>query len=132
MRFALLLSLSVLSAVPVRAWEAKASGVERRLKSAPTPAAARQKTKPGWARKISDPEAKVRWTETRAGKTYVFGVGLARGIDNAGLRLTAAQDRARASLLEADAASGTLEGSRILDWYLDKSGAMYALAVLIR
>jgi len=125
------LALVLLLSVPARAWEAKASGVEKRLSSRLTPAAARQRSKPGWARRIKAPDEKVRWTETYQGRTFVFGVGLARDIDNAGLRVTAAQDRARASLLEEGATEGKLEGSRILDWYLSRSGEMYALAVLI-
>jgi hypothetical protein len=131
MRLALILSV-LLPGIPARAWEAKAAGVESRLNAHPSPSAARQRSKPGWARKIKSPEQKVRWSETYKGKTYIFGVGLARDIENAGLRVTAAQDRARASLLEVDKTSGTLEGSQILDWYLNRSGDMYALAVLIR
>lgn len=131
MRFALIAVAVILSGVPARAWEAKASGVEKRLSRRPSPAGARQRSKPGWARKIDGPLDKVHWSESYRGKTYVFGVGLVRGIDNPGLRLIAAQDRARASLLETKS-SGTLEGSQILDWYLNRSGDMYALAFLIR
>jgi hypothetical protein len=131
MRLALL-AAALLLGTPARAWEAKASGVEKRLAAHPTPASARQRSKPAWARRIKAPEDQVRWTEAYRGKTYLFGVGLARGIDNAGLRVTAAQDRARAGLLEPGEKSGELEGSQILDWYLNRSGDMYALAVLIR
>lgn len=131
------LPLAVLSAAllcapaPVRAWEAKASKVAERLSRPRTPAAARQWRKPGWAKKIAAPEEKVFWSERLGGKTYVFGVGLVRGVDNPGLRASAAADRARASLLEGKE-SARLEGSEILDWYLDRAGDMYALAVLIR
>ncbi len=117
--------------VPARAWEAKASGVAERLSRPRTPADARQRKKPGWAKRVSAPEEKVFWSETFGGRTYSFGAGLARGIDNPGLRATAAGDRARASLLGAET-SGVLEGSEILDWYLDRRGDMYALAVLVR
>lgn len=61
----------------------------------------------------------------------MFGVGLARGVDNPALRASAAADRARASLLEVQGGA-SLEGSEILDWHLDRRGDMYALAVLIR
>ncbi|MBI2788927.1 MAG: hypothetical protein HYX59_09630 [Elusimicrobia bacterium] len=116
---------------PARAWEAKAAKVAERLSRPRTPAAARQWRKPGWARKIHAPEDRVFWTEAHGGKTFVFGVGLARGVDNPGLRATAAADRARASLLEGKEGA-LLEGSEILDWYLDRRGDMYALAVLTR
>ncbi|MDD5302274.1 MAG: hypothetical protein PHS14_04120 [Elusimicrobia bacterium] len=131
------LTIAVLAAVfliapaPSRAWEAKASKVAERLRSPRTPADARQRRKPGWAKKIRSPEDKVRWSVGHGGKTYLFGVGLVRGVDNPGLRVTAAEDRARACLLETKS-SGTLEGSQILDWYLNRRGDMYALAVLIR
>jgi hypothetical protein len=131
MKAALLAALFLLPPTAALAWEATAAGVEKRLLSRPSPAAARQKSKPRWARKIKAPEEKVSWTETYKGKTYLFGVGLVRNVDNPGLRVTAAQDRARASLLEGKE-SGELEGSRILDWYLTRAGDMYALAVLIR
>lgn len=133
MRALLLLVAAVLtiSSPPARAWEAKAKNVAERLSRPRTPAAARQWRKPGWARKIKAPEDKVFWTEAREGKTFVFGVGLVRGVDNPGLRASAAADRARASLLEGKEGA-LLEGSEILDWYLDRRGDMYALAVLIR
>lgn len=130
-------ALSLIAAVllglasPARAWEAKASKVAERLSRPRTPAAARQWRKPGWTKKIRAPEDKVFWSERLGGKTYVFGVGLVRGVDNPGLRASAAADRARASLLEGKE-SARLEGSEILDWYLDRRGDMYALAVLIR
>ena len=119
------------SAVPARAWEAKAKKVAERLSRPRTPAAARQWLKPGWAKKIKAPEDKVFWTESLGGKTFVFGVGLVRGVDNPGLRASAAADRARASLLEGKDGA-LLDGSEILDWYLDRRGDMYALAVLVR
>lgn len=133
MRAPLLLIAAVLllPAPPARAWEAKAAKVAERLSRPRTPEAARRWRKPGWARKIKAPEDKVFWTEAHGGKTFVFGVGLVRGVDNPGLRASAAADRARASLLEGKE-SALLEGSEILDWYLDRSGDMYALAVLIR
>jgi len=131
MRFPLALLLLVLISAPARAWEAKASKVEARLKSPRSPSAARYWRKPGWAKKISSPEDRISWTETHGGKTYVFGVGLVRGVQNAGLRATAAGDRARASLLEGKAGA-ELEGSEILDWYLDRRGGMHALAVIAR
>lgn len=123
--------LGAAAPMPARAWEAKASEVEARLKIPRSPSAARQKRKPGWAKKIHAPEDRVSWTESHEGKTYVFGVGLVSGVRNAALRATAAGDRARASLLEGKT-SAELEGSEILDWYLDRRGDMYALAVLGR
>lgn len=139
MRASLLLVAAVLlfSAPPARAWEAKAAKVAERLSRPRTPAAARQWRKPGWARKIKAPEDRVFWTEAHGGKTFVFGVGLVRGVDNPGLRASAAADRARASLAAekggASAGEGVpLEGSEILDWYLDRRGDMHALAVLVR
>lgn len=133
MRAPLLLVAAVLlcAPAPARAWEAKAGKVAERLSRPRTPAAARQWRKPGWAKKIHAPEDKVFWTETLGAKTFVFGVGLVRGVDNPGLRATAAADRARASLLEGKEGA-LLEGSEILDWYLDRRGDMYALAVLVR
>lgn len=133
MRASLLLVAAVLlfSAPPARAWEAKAGKVAERLSRPRNPAAARQWRKPGWAKKIKAPEDKVFWTEDRDGKTFVFGVGLVRGVDNPGLRASAAADRARASLLEGKEGA-LLEGSEILDWYLDRRGDMYALAVVVR
>ncbi len=135
MRTPLLLVAAVLSGAlapaPARAWEAKAGKVAERLSRPRTPAAARQWRKPGWARKIKAPEDKVFWTAAHGGKTFVFGVGLVRGVDNPGLRASAAADRARASLLEGKEGA-LLEGSEILDWYLDRRGDMYALAVLVR
>jgi hypothetical protein len=132
MRFALALAFVLICAsAPAFAWEAKAAKVAERLSRPRNPAAARQWRKPGWAKKIKAPEDRVFWTEAHGGKTYVFGVGLVRGVDNPGLRASAAADRARASLLEGKD-SAALEGSEILDWYLDRRGDMYALAVLIR
>jgi hypothetical protein len=140
----------ILLGVPARAWEAAASGVEERLSARPSPRDSLQLSKPGWARKIDRPEDKVHWAEGYRGKTYVFGVGLARAIDNPGLRLTLAEDRARASLVErvgevtTDTATlsdgrriiiktAVINGSRILDWYLERgTGDLYALAVLIQ
>lgn len=133
MRLPIVVLAAVLSfsPVPARAWEAKAAKVAERLSRPRTPAAARQRRKPGWARKIKAPEDKVFWTESLGGKTYVFGVGLVRGVDNPGLRASAVADRARASLLEGKEGA-LLEGAEILDWYLDRRGDMYALAVLVR
>ncbi|MDP3542132.1 MAG: hypothetical protein Q8T11_06630 [Elusimicrobiota bacterium] len=133
MAFALALAALVLlgAAGPARAWEAKASKVAERLSRPRTPATARQWKKPGWAKKIRSPEDKVFWSEKLGGKTHVFGVGLVRGVDNPGLRASAAADRARASLLEGKEGA-LLEGAEILDWYLDRRGDMYALAVLVR
>lgn len=131
MRLSLALLILAFSAAPARAWEARAAKVEARLKSPRSPSNARQWRKPGWAKKISSPEERVSWTEVHEGKTYVFGVGLVRGVKNAGLSAPAAADRARASLLEGKE-SGELEGAEILDWYLDRRGGMHALAVLTR
>ncbi len=131
MRVLLAVFAALCLCAPASAWEAKAAKVAARLSVPRTPAAARQWRKPGWAKKIRAPEEKVAWSESRGGKTYLFGVGLVRGVDNPALRATMAGDRARASLLE-DKASAALEGSEILDWYLDRRGDMYALAVLVR
>lgn len=131
MRFPLAVLLLILLSAPARAWEARASKVEARLKIPRSPSNARQWRKPGWAKKISSPEERVSWTEVHEGKTYVFGVGLVRGVRNAGLSASAAGDRARASLLEGKE-SAALEGAEILDWYLDRRGGMHALAVLTR
>ncbi|MBI3288441.1 MAG: hypothetical protein HYZ74_02855 [Elusimicrobia bacterium] len=135
---------------PARAWEARVANVESRLRQRRTSADARQWIKPGWAKKIKNSDEKVAWSETRAGKKYVFGVGLAQNIDNPALRLSIAEDRARASILSAvgtietstAAASGgkivvteslgTLTGAEVLDWYLNRAGDLYALAVLIQ
>lgn len=132
--------------VPAQAWEAKAKNVEARLKSHPHPMSAPQERKPGWAKKIVEPEQKVHWRERWKGKEYVFGVGLVRGIENSALRVTAAEDRARASLADALAAppqtkegiavmpekrvEGILLGSQILDWY-QSGDEFYALAVVL-
>jgi len=123
--------LLILSPAPVLAWEAKASKVASRLAAPRNPSAARYWRKPGWAKKISSPDERISWTENYQGATYVFGVGLVRGVQNAGLRLSAAEDRARASLLEGKEGAA-LEGAEILDWYLDRRGDMRALAVLKR
>lgn len=128
---ALIAVLLLVCAPPARAWEARAARVAERLSRPRVPPASRRWRKPGWAKKIKAPEDKVFWTESLGGKTYVFGVGLARGVDNPALRASAAADRARASLLEGRE-SAELEGSEILDWHLDRRGDMYALAVLIR
>ncbi|UPT73465.1 MAG: hypothetical protein M0D55_16570 [Elusimicrobiota bacterium] len=146
-RVLLALALFLAAAAPARAWEAKAKNVDARLKAHPHPMSAPQARKPGWARKIKDPAAKVHWTERWKGRDYVFGVGLVRGVENSALRVAAAEDRARASLADALAApvetregaapipekrvEGILLGSRILDWYADADGAMYALAVVL-
>lgn len=127
----LVAAVLLFAAPPARAWEAKAAKVAERLSRPRSPAAARQWRKPGWAKKMRAPEDKVFWTESLGAKTYVFGVGLVRGVDNPALRASAAADRARESLLEGKEGA-LLEGSEILDWYLDRRGNMYALAVLIR
>ncbi|MBI2386783.1 MAG: hypothetical protein HYV14_12310 [Elusimicrobia bacterium] len=133
MRFAPLAVALVLTCAtsPARAWEAKAGRVAERLSRPRVPPASPSWRKPGWAKKIRAPEDKVFWAEEHAGRTYVFGVGLVRGVDNPGLRASAAADRARASLLEGKEGA-LLEGSEILDWHLDRRGDLYALAVLIR
>ena len=134
------------SGVPASAWEAKAKNVEARLQSHPHPMTAPQLRKPGWARKIQRADKRVHWTQRYDGKLYLFGVGLVQGVDNAELRITAAEDRARASLADGLASPAptpgprpgetekrverVLLGSQILDWYLDGEGNMYALAVV--
>lgn len=139
-------AVSAAAPVPAQAWEAKAKNVDARLKSHPHPMSAPQPRKPAWAKKISEPEQKVHWREHWKGREYVFGVGLVRGIENSALRVSAAEDRARASLADALAAppatkeapavlperevKGILLGSQILDWYQD-GDEFYALAVVL-
>ena len=142
---ALIASLSL--SVPARAWEASADDADARLHSYPSFTRSHQNAMPGWARRIRAPEDKVHWSETRGGKTYVFGVGMARGVENPALRLGAAEDRARASIVDrvgevttstATSSGGAvirvktavLNGARIIDWFLGPSGDLYALAVL--
>ncbi|MCM2304415.1 MAG: hypothetical protein NDJ72_06910 [Elusimicrobia bacterium] len=119
------------SPLPARAWEAKAAKVAERLSRPRVPPSSPRWRKPGWAKKIKAPEDKVFWTESFGGRTYVFGVGLVRGVDNPALRASAAADRARESLLEGREGA-LLEGADILDWHLDRRGGLYALAVLVR
>ncbi len=145
--FLIALLAFLMPAVRARAWEASAAGVAERLRRAPSPSDSLQPAKPGWARLIDRPEERVHWAETHDGKTYVFGVGLARDIENPALRLASAEARARASLIEragevkTDVATlsdgqtitiktAVINGARVLDWYLDRSGDLYALAVL--
>ena len=123
--------MSALLPAPARAWEAKAAKVAERLSRPRVPPSSPRWRKPGWAKKIRAPEDKVFWTEAHAGRTYVFGVGLVRGVDNPALRASAAADRARESLLEGREGA-LLEGAEILDWHLDRRGGLYALAVLVR
>jgi hypothetical protein len=146
-RAPLIALLLLQSGVPASAWEAKAKDVEARLRSHPHPMTAPQLRKPGWARKIKRADSKVAWSERYGGREYLFGVGLVSGVDNAELRITAAEDRARASLADALASPARtgeppaaepekrveriVLGSQILDWYLDGRGDMYALAVVL-
>ena len=149
MRGILLLVLAALAVVPAGAWEARVSDVDRRLREVQSLSGlrdilrnARQQRKPGWARRIKRADQPVYWTESAGGKTYHFGVGMVRGVKDPGLRLSAAQDRARASLAHAlgsvAASSGTvsaeaeLSGSIPIDWYSDRTGALYALVVVVR
>jgi len=141
--FAALFSCSL-----ARAWEPRASEVEARLRSPRSFETARARTKPRWARRIGRPEEKVHWADSDGGKTYVFGVGLASGdIGSLALRVALAEDRARGSIVErvgeiqtstttlpdgrkVRIRTAVLNGSEIVDWYLDASGDLYALAVL--
>jgi hypothetical protein len=88
------------------AWDASAAGVaqrtqalERSRKAAKTPAdaladvlaRARQKRPPDWTKKSV-------WKEDYAGRSYAFGVGAVQGVRNRALRVSAAEDRARAAI----------------------------------
>lgn len=128
---ALALAAVLLLQAPARAWEAEAGKVEARLLARRSPSEAWQADKPGWARKIRWPEDRVRWSERHGWTKYTFGVGLVRGVANPALRAALAEDRARASLLEPNT-SAVVQGSQILDWYLDDRGGMHALAVIVR
>jgi hypothetical protein len=148
MRFLLAVIAVLFSFASALAWEPRASEVEARLRSARSFEPARAQTKPRWARRINRPEQKVHWADADGGKTYVFGVGLASGdIGSLALRIALAEDRARGSIVERvgevqistetlpdgrliKIRTAVLNGSEIVDWYLDASGDLYALAVL--
>jgi len=141
----------VVCATPARAWEAKAKDIEARLKSHPHPMVAPQGRKPGWVKKVSRPGAKSYWVERWNGKSYLFGVGDVRDVENSALRATVSGDRARASLAvgleelgltpkgfegeKPEARDKRVEailiGSQILDWYLEPDGRMFALCAVI-
>ncbi len=124
--------LAVLLTAPgsALAWEARADRVAERLREPPGLLQARQSRRPGWSRRVTSPNQRVSWSEDFDGKTYVFGVGMARGIASSGLDQAIAGDRAREGI--ADVAGPSLQGSTIVDWYLAPNGDLYALAVLIR
>jgi hypothetical protein len=136
------------------AWEVKAADADRRIREVQVRwktaqgepvirevlRGARQGRKPGWARKVRAASDKVCWSESHGGKTYYFGVGLVQKVKNESLRVTTAQDRARASLLElldaektaAGQAEGLVAEAIPIDWYGDRKGSLYALLVVVR
>lgn len=139
-RLGLAIALLTGGAASARAWEAKASDVERRVRQLESSfrgdadaagvrrsALARQKRRPGWTRK-------THWSEVYRGRTYVFGVGSISGVQNPALRLAAAEDRGRGELLKAAGAdAGQVPGARPLDWYEDpRSGTLFVLMSAIR
>jgi hypothetical protein len=146
-----LLAIVYFSAPPARAWEAKAKDIEARLKSHPHPMGAPPARKPGWVKKVSLPKAKPYWVERWNGRSYLFGAGEVRDVENSALRVTVSGDRARASLALGIADLGLtpkgpegekpdererrveqiLIGSQVLDWYLEPDGRMYALSAVI-
>jgi hypothetical protein len=108
-------------------------------------ARAKRRRAPDWTRKSA-------WREEYGGKSYVFGVGVARSIISPALRIDAAESRARSSIAAMSAAatveekmSGdgreagriirssadeTLANVAAVDWYSDADGrAFYALVV---
>lgn len=117
MRNSLWIFLLMGTALPARAWEAKAADVERRWTALEEARAsgkderaeavgkkAKSPKKPSWAAttKGAEQPSWLRgsyWTEEHQGKTYYFAVGVASKIRNPALRLTAAEDRARSELM---------------------------------
>jgi hypothetical protein len=83
---------------------------------------------------------KTAWREDHGGRIYLYGVGRVQGIADPALRVSAAEDRARAEIVRfASPAStgtqseGTLSGSKPVDWYARKSdGSFFALVVVKR
>ncbi|MBI5240555.1 MAG: hypothetical protein HY926_08790 [Elusimicrobia bacterium] len=127
------------------AWEVKVEETDRRIQQAQsgwkTPKGepvlravlrgAKQGKKPGWARKVSRAAPKAAWSESFNGKTYFFGAGLVEKVKDPALRVSTAQDRARAGLAGILGEPG-VAGAIPIDWYGDKKGALYALLVLVR
>ncbi|MDD5628029.1 MAG: hypothetical protein PHU21_03125 [Elusimicrobia bacterium] len=135
------------------AWEVKVQDVDRRIQEVQgrwkdaqgKPVlrsilrGARRGPRPGWARKVRRASDPVCWSESYAGKTYYFAVGLVERVKDPYLRLTTAQDRARAGLLELlgghktpGGAEGEVAGAVPIDWYGTKNGSLYALLVVVR
>jgi hypothetical protein len=150
------LGAMLLSQGPAWAWNPDPSVVEKRLgdlKSAwkgldPRSvngdkfSRAKQAEKPTWVQKGS-------WSEERSGKKYFFAVGSASGIRNESLRVSTAENRARAEMTKmvvgyrqkvTKNGEGTsietrvdteLEGVESIDWYTD-GGEFFALLVYVK
>jgi hypothetical protein len=151
--FTCTLVAAVLLPAPGAAWEVKVEDVGRRIqevqgrwkdaKGEPVLKSilgrGKRGKKPGWAKKVRAASDQVCWSESYGGKTYYFGVGLAEKIRDPFLRMTAAQDRARASLVEllgavktAAGVEGSVAGAIPIDWYPAKGNSLYALLVVVR
>lgn len=154
MRDHLLPALAAVILLPALAgaWEVKVADVDRRiqevqgrwkdgkgepvLKSILNPG--QRGRKPGWARKVRAATDPVCWSESYGGKTYYFGVGLVEKVRDPHLRISTAQDRARASLVyllgtvKTAGAEGLVAGAIPIDWYPVKGNSLYALLVVVR
>ena len=138
------------------AWEVKVADVDRRIqevqgrwkdaKGEPVLKSilgrGKRGKKPAWVKKVRAASDQAYWSESYGGKTYYFGVGLAEEIRDPHLRITTAQDRARASLAyllgtvkttpEKTQIEASVAGAIPIDWYAAKDNALYALLVVVR